>query len=122
MTFGRAPFAFYVAHLYLLHAGSIVLGMAQGFEARQFLTVFQFFPKGYGFGLPGVYLVWVLVVLALYPLCRWVGRRQGATARLVAQLLLGLSSRAHDAPAEPSPPSPLAAEPRSATIGTAAAR
>ena len=72
VTFGRAPFAFYVAHLYLLHAGSIVLGMAQGFEAGQFLTVFQFFPKGYGFGLPGVYLVWVLAVLALYPLCRWV--------------------------------------------------
>jgi uncharacterized membrane protein len=72
VTFGRAPFAFYVAHLYLLHAGSIVVGMAQGFEAGQFLTVFQFFPKGYGFGLPGVYLVWVLAVLALYPLCRWV--------------------------------------------------
>ncbi len=72
VTFGRAPFAFYVAHLYLLHAGSAVLGTMQGFEAHQFLTVFQFFPKGYGFGLPGVYLVWVLVVLALYPLCRWV--------------------------------------------------
>jgi uncharacterized membrane protein len=72
VTFGRAPFAFYVAHLYLLHAGSIVLGMAQGFEARQFLTIFQFFPKGYGFGLPGVYLVWGLAVVALNPLCRWV--------------------------------------------------
>jgi uncharacterized membrane protein len=72
VTFGRAPFAFYVAHLYLLHAGSAVLGLFQGFEAHQFLTVFQFFPKGYGLGLPGVYLVWVLVVVALYPLCAWM--------------------------------------------------
>ncbi len=72
VTFGRAPFAFYVAHLYLLHAGSVVLGVLQGFEAQQFFTVFQLFPKGYGLGLPGVYAVWVLVVVALYPLCRWV--------------------------------------------------
>jgi uncharacterized membrane protein len=77
VTFGRAPFAFYVAHLYLLHAGTMVLGTAQGFEARQFLTVFQFFPKGYGVGLPGVYAVWVLVVIALYPLCRWVSAIKG---------------------------------------------
>ena len=77
VTFGRAPFAFYVAHLYLLHAGSMVLGMAQGFEAQQFLTVFQFFPKGYGLGLPGVYVVWLLVILALYPLCRWVAAIKG---------------------------------------------
>jgi uncharacterized membrane protein len=76
-TFGRAPFAFYVAHLYLLHAGSMLLGAAQGFEVGQFLTVFQFFPKGYGLGLPGVYLVWVLVVLALYPLCRWMAAIKG---------------------------------------------
>ncbi|MEO5823816.1 MAG: heparan-alpha-glucosaminide N-acetyltransferase domain-containing protein [Vicinamibacteraceae bacterium] len=72
VTFGRAPFAFYVAHLYVLHAGSAVLGALQGFEPWQFLTVFQLFPRGYGLSLPGVYAVWVLVVIALYPLCRWV--------------------------------------------------
>ena len=44
VTFGRAPFAFYVIHLYLLHAGAILLGVFQGFAAPQFLTVFQFFP------------------------------------------------------------------------------
>jgi uncharacterized membrane protein len=71
VIFGRAPFAFYVAHLYLLHAGAVVLGVVQGFAAHQFMTVFQYFPKTYGLGLPGVYLVWVVVVLALYPLCRW---------------------------------------------------
>ena len=72
IVFGRAPFAFYVAHLYLIHALAVGLGVAQGFEARQFLTFSFFFPKGYGTGLAGVYVVWVLVIAGLYPLCRWV--------------------------------------------------
>jgi len=28
-------------------------------------------PAGYGLALPGVYAVWIMAVLALYPLCRW---------------------------------------------------
>ena len=62
VTFGRVPFAFYVAHFFLIHALSVLLGVLQGFEARQFLTIFFFYPKGYGVGLPGVYAVWLLVV------------------------------------------------------------
>lgn len=72
VTFGRVPFAFYVAHLYLIHAIALLIGLSQGFAARQFLTFGFLFPKGFGFGLPGVYLVWALVVLVLYPFCRWV--------------------------------------------------
>jgi hypothetical protein len=29
------------------------------------------FPPGWGFALPGVYLAWLGVVVAVYPLCRW---------------------------------------------------
>jgi uncharacterized membrane protein len=72
IVFGRAPFAFYVAHLYLLHALAVAFGVMRGFDARAFLTYSFFFPKGYGVGLPGVYAVWLLVVAMLYPLCRWV--------------------------------------------------
>jgi len=72
ILFGRVPFAFYVAHLYLIHTLAVVLGVAQGFEARELLTVMFFFPKGYGLGLPGVYVVWLLVIAMLYPFCRWV--------------------------------------------------
>lgn len=57
IVFGRVPFAFYVAHLYLIHTLSVGLGVIQGFEAHQFLTGVRFFPKGYGLGLPGVYVV-----------------------------------------------------------------
>jgi uncharacterized membrane protein len=72
VTYGRAPFAFYVAHFYLIHSLSVVLGVAQGFAATQFLTYMAFYPKGYGLPLGGVYAVWLGVVVALYPLCRWV--------------------------------------------------
>lgn len=72
VMFGRVPFAFYVLHLYLIHALCIVLGMYQGFEASQFVKIYFFFPDGYGVSLLGVYAVWVLVIAMLYPLCKWV--------------------------------------------------
>jgi hypothetical protein len=28
-------------------------------------------PPGWGYSLPVVYLIWILVVVAMYPLCRW---------------------------------------------------
>lgn len=72
IVFGRVPFAFYIAHLYLIHALAVAFGVMLGFDARSFLTYSFFFPQGYGVGLPGVYVVWLLVVAALYPFCAWV--------------------------------------------------
>jgi len=72
VVFGRVPFAFYVAHLYLIHGLAVAFGVALGFRASQFFTFTFFFPQGYGVGLPGVYAVWLLVVVVLYPFCRWV--------------------------------------------------
>ena len=73
VTLGRAPLAFYISHLYLIHALTIALGIAQGFAAGQFLTHYRFFPQGFGVGLLGVYVIWIVVVIVLYPFCRWVG-------------------------------------------------
>jgi len=72
VTFGRAPLAFYVAHFCLIHLLSILLGIAQGFAATQFLTHYRFFPEGFGLNLPGVYLTWIAVLVMVYPLCRRV--------------------------------------------------
>jgi uncharacterized membrane protein len=72
VTFGRAPFAFYVAHLYLIHLLSVLLGVTQGFSPDQTMTMSRFYPEGFGVGPLAVFGVWVLVVAALYPLCRWV--------------------------------------------------
>ena len=73
ITYGRAPFAFYVVHIYVVHALSLIIGAVQGIPPHRFFTFSFFFPPEYGLGLPGTYVLWVLLVLALYPLCRWVG-------------------------------------------------
>ena len=72
VMFGRVPFAFYVAHLYLIHLLSVLLGLIQGFTLHQMMTSSRFYPKGFGVGLPEVFIVWALVVAALYPFCRWI--------------------------------------------------
>jgi len=74
VMYGRVPFAFYVAHFYLIHLLSVLLGVLQGFHFRQMMTIFLYYPTGYGLGLPGVYAVWALVVVLLYPFCNYVAR------------------------------------------------
>ena len=60
--FGKVPFFFYVVHIYLIHALAVAAGLAMtGVFAKS---------TEIGFGLPGVYLIWLLVLLLLYPLCR----------------------------------------------------
>ena len=72
VMFGRVPFAFYVAHFYLLHLLSLLLGTIQGIPVGQLLTFPPFYPPNYGVSLPIVYAVWALVIVILYPFCRWV--------------------------------------------------
>lgn len=70
LTFGRVPFAAYVLQYYVIHLLSVFLGLYQGFSLAQMLTNYLFYPQGYGIGLPGIYAVWTLVILILFPLCR----------------------------------------------------
>jgi uncharacterized membrane protein len=72
VMFGRVPFAFYLSHFFLIHVLSVCLGVIQGFSLHQMMTNYRFYPKGYGIGLAGVYAIWALVVLVLYPFCRWM--------------------------------------------------
>jgi uncharacterized membrane protein len=72
VMFGRVPFTFYVAHFLLIHLLSVGLGLMQGFSLGQMMTHYAFYPAGYGIGLPAIYLVWMLVVVLLFPLCRWM--------------------------------------------------
>jgi uncharacterized membrane protein len=78
VMFGRVPFAFYIAHFFLIHALSVVCGVLLGYPAGDFFNVPFFYPKGYGVPLPGVYLVWLLVLVLLYP---WVRYMAGVKAR-----------------------------------------
>jgi uncharacterized membrane protein len=67
--YGRVPLFYYVAHLVLIHALAIVLAWPQ-LGAAALLHRF-IVTGGLAFPLPAVYALWIGVVLALYPTCRW---------------------------------------------------
>jgi uncharacterized membrane protein len=68
---GRVPLFYYVLHLGVIHALTLIIGTLAGFEPAAFLTAWPFLPRGWGYGLPVIFAVWSAVVLALYPACRW---------------------------------------------------
>jgi uncharacterized membrane protein len=75
-VYGRVPMFYYVLHFYILHLFSMVLFLANGHTFSEGMkgsknSVFKFIEPGEGFGLGGVYLVWLAVVILLYPLCKW---------------------------------------------------
>lgn len=70
-VYGKVPFFFYILHLFLAHLAALVLGVAAGYRPSEFLVGFWAFPEGYGFGLPMAYLVTIVIVVGLYPVCRW---------------------------------------------------
>jgi len=81
LVYGRAPLFYFVVHLYLIHLLLLVIAFLQGFGPKDLqFGPFQFGRPATGFGLPlaGVYAVWLAVVVALYPLCRWYGRYKAA--------------------------------------------
>jgi len=72
ITYGRVPFIYYVAHIFLIHAAAVVLAWVQcGTASFLFRHGPGARPSTYGLSLAGVYVIWLLVVAALYPLCRW---------------------------------------------------
>jgi uncharacterized membrane protein len=72
ITIGRVPLLYYVAHLYLIHALAVLYATATvGDSAWLFAGAPLRKPAGYGLPLSGLYVVWLLVVVSLYPVCRW---------------------------------------------------
>lgn len=61
--FGRVPFFYYVVHIYLIHLLAVVTAFARTGDLLRMPDI--------GLSLSGVYLVWLLVLVLLYPICRW---------------------------------------------------
>lgn len=77
LTIGKVPLFFYVLHFYLIHllavaACYIRFDNVGGMFRSPDLGHFPFTaPAGWAASLPVIYLLWAVVVVALYPLCRW---------------------------------------------------
>jgi hypothetical protein len=72
LTYGRVPMFYYILHFYLIHLGAIVAGLLMGFTLKQMLRIGPLKPplQNYGLNLWQVYIVWILIVTMLYPLCK----------------------------------------------------
>ncbi|RRB07312.1 DUF1624 domain-containing protein [Larkinella rosea] len=73
-TFGRTAFFYYLVHWYLIHTLCLIVFFGRGHTWADTWNVpkaTRFIIPGEGFSLPVVYLIWALVILAMYPLCRW---------------------------------------------------
>ena len=73
ITFGRVPFFYYIAHIYLIHLLAVAVAVAMGGDLGWLFqdTSATNKPADYGVSLPVVYALWLGIVLSLYPLCRW---------------------------------------------------
>lgn len=75
VVFGRTAFFYYILHIYVIHVAAMICFFARGHSFADASNVGQQFPfmfvaPGEGYGLGIVYLVWMLVVVGLYPLCK----------------------------------------------------
>lgn len=74
LTYGKVPLFYFVVHLYLVHALTLVMLMLQGFRWSD--LNFGAFALGRptapsGIELWAVYFVWAVVVVSLYWPCKW---------------------------------------------------
>jgi uncharacterized membrane protein len=79
VVFGRVPLFYYILHFYMLHAVSLVLymsisGKSLGQVNFHFGNNFGGIPNGFGYSLEWVYVVWISLIVLLYPICKWYNR------------------------------------------------
>ena len=80
VVFGRVPLFYFVLHFYAAHLSAVALSLATyGWKAWDFAFhpvpsmggPSTLFPDGFGWDLWVAYLVWGVIVVGLYPACRW---------------------------------------------------
>ena len=72
------PLFFFLLHFSLAHLLAFPLAFLRYGEAAFLLKpmpsmggALDSYPSGFGYSLPGTYLIWLLVLALSYPLCRW---------------------------------------------------
>lgn len=76
IVFGRVAFFYYIMHIYLIHFLATISFFTKGHTFSEASNVGDKFPflfvvPGEGYGLGVVYMVWLFVIILLYPICKW---------------------------------------------------
>ena len=85
-VFGKVPFAYYLAHILVIHVFALIYAEFSGFGwqvliLENWVTMSDEL-KGYGTSLFGVYLVWAVVIAVLYPLAKCYGAYKSSNKHL----------------------------------------
>jgi uncharacterized membrane protein len=76
-TFGRVPMLYYLLHIPVIHLTALAVWLIRdgGVDRSRFATApYVSIPPDQRWGLPLLYLVFLIVIAILYPLCRWLAR------------------------------------------------
>jgi uncharacterized membrane protein len=76
-VYGRVPFFYYVLHFYLIHLVTVIAFYLEGYGSKDIVstqTPFFFRPLNFGYDLWAVYLVWIGIIVLLYPVCKWYNK------------------------------------------------
>ncbi len=82
-VFGRVPFFYYILHFYILHVLCMALYVSRGHELMGplneiFGIPIRYVQAGEGYSLGIVYVIWVGLVLFLYPFCKAYDRMKSS--------------------------------------------
>lgn len=74
VVFGRVPFFYYIIHILFVHVGAIIGLIITGKDWKLMILDNETFNSSklqdYGYSLFKVYLIWLLIVALLYPICK----------------------------------------------------
>lgn len=76
-VYGRVPFLYYVLHFFLIHLVSAIFYLARGHSFAEGVAPRpggfppKFVDATEGVSLFWVYVIWILIVVSLYPICKW---------------------------------------------------
>lgn len=75
-VYGKVPLFYFVIHFFVIHILMFAMVYLQGFRSKDLVFGFNFGRPltGSGLRLWAIYLVWIFVVVLLYPVCKWYGR------------------------------------------------
>lgn len=77
LVFGRVPLFYYAVHFFLIHLLAVIVCFARNgaahwlFQSPDVANYPFTAPPNWGFSLPVIYAIWIAIVIAMYPLCRW---------------------------------------------------
>ncbi|WP_221392997.1 DUF1624 domain-containing protein [Dyadobacter sp. NIV53] len=74
LVFGKVPLFFYLLHIPLINASAMLwMSLKFGYPVNLFFSSQETWPKAYEPNLLRAYLVWGILIFAMYFACRWYG-------------------------------------------------